>query len=132
MALVKRNLLALSFLAVVLAITGGCYSTETGRRHMGQPFANDTISNRYERPVSEAFAAAREVLAFNGTLTGENTIDNTLDARVDNKSVWVRVTEPEAGISQVGVQVRGSMGGPDIALASQLATQIALKLAQMR
>ena len=131
MAGVMKKLFALSLLAVVAA-TSGCYSTETGQKNMGQPFANDTIVSRYERPVSTVFAAAREVLAFNGTLTSENTINNSLAARVDNKTVWVRVTEPEPGVSQIGVQVRGSMGGPDIALASQLNTQIALKLSQTR
>src|SRR3546814_5996433 len=44
----------------------------------GIPFVKDSFESRYQRPVGVIFEAAKEVLAHNGTLTGENTISNSL------------------------------------------------------
>lgn len=96
------------------------------------PFAKDSIVSRYNRPVATVFAAAKEVLAFNGTLTSENLIDNTVTAKADSKTIYVKVTEVEAGVAQIATQVRGSAGGPDIDLASEIDKQIAIKLAQSK
>ncbi|MCW5559115.1 MAG: hypothetical protein KIT22_14960 [Verrucomicrobiae bacterium] len=117
-------------MAVVVGVSSGCYSTETGRTKFGVPFAKDSIVSRYNRPVTSVFGAAKEVLAFNGTLTSENLIDNTVTAKADSKTIYVKVTEPEAGIAQITTQVRGSAGGADLDLASEIDKQIALKLAQ--
>lgn len=124
--------LLLVALALAAVLVSGCYSTETGSKKFGMPFADDKIESRYQRTVAQVFTAAKEVLAFNGTLTGENTIDNTLQAKVDNKTVWVRVDEIETGVARSFVQVRGPAGGADINLAAELDKQIALKLTQMR
>lgn len=124
----------LVFLALAMAavLVSGCYSTEEGSKKLGMPFASDTIESRYQRSVAQVFNAAKEVLAFNGTLTGENTIDNTLRAKVDNRSVWVRVDEIADGIARSFVQVRGPTGGPDLTLAAEIDKQIALKLSLTR
>ena len=74
------------------------------------------------------FAAAKEVLAFNGTLTGENTIAKTLEAKVDNNRVWVKVDEVEPNIARVLVQARKSGGGGNVDLAAEIDKQIALQL----
>lgn len=124
--------LLLVALALAAVLVSGCYSTETGSKKFGMPFADDKIESRYQRTVAQVFTAAKEVLSFNGTLTGENTIDNTLQAKVDNKTVWVRVDEIETGVARSFVQVRGPAGGADINLAAELDKQIALKLTQMR
>ncbi len=124
--------LLLVALALAAVLVSGCYSTESGSKKFGMPFADDKIESRYQRTVAQVFAAAKEVLGFNGTLTGENTIDNTLQAKVDNKTVWVRVDEIETGVARSFVQVRGPAGGADINLAAELDKQIALKLTQMR
>lgn len=123
-----KKLFALVVLGVVLSATSGCYRTQEGRSKMGVPFSKDTIENRYERPASQLFAAAKEVLAFNGTLTGENTITMTLAAKVDERGVWVKVEEIEPSISRVLVQARRPGGRGDIDLASEIATQIALQI----
>ncbi|MBN8249606.1 MAG: hypothetical protein J0L84_19470 [Verrucomicrobia bacterium] len=127
-----KKLLVASLLAAVVGVSSGCYSTETGRTKFGMPFAKDSIISRYNRPVATVFAAAKEVLAFNGTLTSENLIDNTVTAKADSKTIYCKVTEPEAGITQIATQVRGSAGGPDLDLAAEIDKQIALKLSQMR
>ena len=69
------------------------------------------------------------MLELNGTLTGENTINASLEAQVDNRGVFVRVDEVEPGVSRVQVQARKKGGGADIDLAAEIDKQIALKLA---
>ncbi len=123
-----KKLSALATVALAALFASGCYSTKEGRKKVGVPFAKDTIESRYERPASQLFAAAKETLAFNGTLTGENTIALTLAAKVDERTVWVKVTEIEPAISQIQVQARKKMGGADVDLASELDKQIALRL----
>lgn len=119
---------ALATVALAALFATGCYSTKEGRKKVGVPFSKDTIESRYERPASQLFAAAKETLAFNGTLTGENTIAMTLAAKVDERTVWVKVTEIEPSISQIQVQARKKTGGGDVDLASELDKQIALRL----
>lgn len=118
------------FAAIGLAalVSSGCYSTQEGRKKVGVPFSKDTIESRYERPASQLFAAAKETLGFNGTLTGENTIAMTLEAKVDERIVWVKVDEIEPAISRIQVQARKKGGRGDVDLASELDKQIALRL----
>jgi len=106
----------------------GCYSTLDGRNRMGVPFSKDKIESRYERPVDKIIASAKEVLAFNGTLTSENTISHFLEARIDNRTVWVKVDEVDTNLSRVVVQARRKGGSSDIELASEIDKQIALRL----
>ena len=120
----------LSLLVIaLLAVLTGCQTTPEGNTRAGIPFVKDTIESRYQRPVPQIFAAARQVLELNGTLTGENTINNTLQAKVDNRHVIVKVDEVEPGVTRVLVEARKKGGGADIDLAAELDKQIALKLA---
>jgi len=124
----KMNFSALLAGLCLLGLTVGCYHTVEGKSRAGKPFSKDRLESRYERPTDQVFAAAKEVLAFNGTLTSENTISKTLEAKVDNNRVWVKVDEVEANISRVFVQARKSSGGGNVDLASELDKQIALQL----
>ena len=119
------TLLAVCGLAVLIA---GCVNTVDGRKKAGVPFVKDKIDSRYERPVASVFTAAKEVLAFNGVLISENTINNSLEAKVDTRTVWVRVDKIDEKITQVTVQTRKKGGGADIYLAAEIDKQIALKL----
>jgi len=92
------------------------------------PFLKDSVVGRYERPLDQIYEAAVEVLRFNGTVVTENRINNSLTARVDNKTVWVRVQEESPTITQLEVQARGRWGSPDVDLASEMEKQIALQL----
>lgn len=74
------------------------------------------------------FEAAKEVLAHNGTLTGENTISNTLTAQIDTRRVVVSVDEVEPGVSRVIIEARTKASLPDLDLAAELDKQIALRL----
>ena len=120
----------LSLLAVILlAVVTGCQNTPDGRKRAGVPFMKDTIESRYQRQVGPIFTAARQVLELNGTLTGENTITSTLEAKVDNRTVVVKVDEVEPGVSRVLVVARRRGGAADIVMAGVIDKQIALKLA---
>jgi hypothetical protein len=120
----------LSLLAMILiAVATGCQNTPDGKRRVGVPFVKDTIESRYQRPVAQIFAASRQVLELNGTLTGENTVTSTLEGKVDNRNVVVKVDEVEPGVSRVLVEARRKGGAADIDLAAEIDKQIALKLA---
>jgi hypothetical protein len=125
----KVNLIRFLAVAMMVAVFTGCYSTQDNRTKVGMPMAKDKIESRYERPVEVIFAAAKEVLRFNGTLYGENTISHTLEAKVDTRTVYVSVDEVEPKISRVIVQARTKARMADIDLAAEIDKQIALKLA---
>jgi hypothetical protein len=129
----KKSLFAFLGWAGIAALCAGCYTDLSGHMHAGVPggLTKDRITSRYQRPVPEIFAAAKKVLSYNGTLTGENTIDNTLRARIDTRTVDVRVTQVEPNVSQVVVQARRKGGTADIDLASEIDKQIALRLTVM-
>jgi hypothetical protein len=118
-------LVSVSFILVVLV---GCVKTIDGRMRAGMPLGRDTISSTYERPVDQIFAAAKVVLQTNGVLTGENTISKVLEAKIDTRTVWVKVEEAEPNVTRVTVQARRKTGGADIDLASEMDKQIALRL----
>ncbi|HZQ47683.1 MAG TPA: hypothetical protein VFC07_11765 [Verrucomicrobiae bacterium] len=126
----KRKLFALFMIAGMAGLVAGCVETVDGRSQAGVPFVKDKVEGRYERPTPQVFAAAKKVLAFNGTLTGENTINNSLEAKVNQESVWVRVEELDANksVSHVIVQARTKAGGTDLDLAHEIEKQIALQL----
>jgi hypothetical protein len=124
----KTRILALLACLGLAAFTAGCYHTVEGSARPGMPFAKDKIESRYERPVDQIFAAAKEVLRFHGTLTAENTIAKTLQAKIDNNTVGVRVEEVEPNVSRVVVQARKKTGLANIDLASEIDKQIALQL----
>lgn len=124
----KKILSLLVVSACLLSAGTGCYSTVDGKSKVGVPFLRDRIESRYERSPAEVFAAAKEVLAFNGTLTSENTINNTLQAKVDNSTVRVAVDEIEPGITRILTQARGKGSGSKISIASEIDKQVALKL----
>ena len=107
----------------------GCVSTVDGKHTGSTSFKSDKVVARYPRPLDQVFVAAKEVLAYNGTLSVENVVGKTLEAKVDNRTVWVRCEAVDANMTEVTTQVRTSMGGTDKELASFLDKQIAVRLA---
>src|SRR3954469_10835520 len=109
----KSKLLALLLMSCLTLLITGCYHTVEGRSKMTvRPFAKDTIEGRNERPVAQVFTAARKVLEFNGALTSENTIHKSYEAKIDTRSVWVKVDEIEPSLTRVLVQARTKAGAP--------------------
>ena len=69
------------------------------------------------------------MLTHNGTLVSDDSVNNTVTAKVDTRTVWVKVTEIDPNVSGVTVQARTQGGAADVDLASQIDKQIALHLA---
>jgi hypothetical protein len=111
----------------LLALASGCVGTNDGHSTAGVPFERDTIVDRYERPVSQLTAAARIVLTRNGKLLVDNVVNNSFEARVNERKVWIKVSDVDGKVSQVSVQVRGPVGA-DLPEAHELSKQIALQL----
>ena len=86
------------------------------------------------RPLDQVFEAAKEVVKFNGTLVNESILHNetnivkTVEGKVNQRSVWVRVEATEPKVTTVVVQTRTVNGGSDIDLAHEIEKQIAIKL----
>jgi hypothetical protein len=114
-------------LSTMLVLASGCVNTETGHVSGGVPFTKDTLFLRCEKPVPLVVNATRVVLSRNGKLVVDNVVDNTFQAKVNQRNVWVKVADLDGKITVVSVQVRGPMGG-DIDLAAEIKTQIALQL----
>lgn len=123
----KRIFIALLLVCGWGVLLTGCVSTLDGHSKAGSPFVKDTIESRYERPTDQIFQSAKQVLGVMGTLTGENTITKTLEAKINKTTVWVRVDEVDPKVSRVIVQARNN-GSGDIDMASEVDKRIALQL----
>jgi hypothetical protein len=129
-----------NFFAVLLGtavLTAGCISTVTEEKTWtALPLARDRMEGRYERPVDEVFQAAKDVVSAKGVLLKEGVLHDsanlvkTVQGKVNQCSVWVRVEQIDPKVTSVIVQARGSGGGTDIDLAAQIDKEIALKLVQ--
>jgi carbon monoxide dehydrogenase subunit G len=106
----------------------GCAESLDGRVTPGVPFVKDTIEGRYEKPVLDVWAAAQDVLNYNGRIYSKDVMKSTLEASVNQRTVWVKVQPVDEKVTKVTVQARSKVGG-DIALASEIDKQIALRLA---
>src|SRR5438093_2602895 len=116
------------FLALIGAslIGVGCVPTVTGRSTGGVPFIKDAVEGHYERPLDQVFEAAKEVVKFNGTLINEGTHHTetntfkTVEGKVNQRSVWVRVEATDPKVTGVTVQTRTTGGVSDLDLAHEL------------
>ncbi len=119
----------LSFLALsaCLVFLPGCIGTQDGHSVAGMPFTKDRIVSRYARPVAQLDAVTRTVLNRNGKILVDNSVNNSFSAKVNQRSVWVKVSDVDGKITEVTVQARGSMGG-DVELAAEISKQIAMML----
>lgn len=126
----KRKFLELVLFAALAGGGTGCVNTVDDRTGFGVPFVKDSVEGRYERPAAQVLAAAKDVLKENGVLTSENTLNNTYEARINQRTVWVKVDEidPAKPLTRVVVETRTLAGGTDLDLAHEMEKQIALRL----
>src|SRR3974390_1970185 len=123
-----------TILPAAVIVSTGCVSTVNDRTTPGIPLVKDKIQGRYERPVDQIFQAAKDVIKENGVLVNESVLYNqtnavkTVEGKVNQRNVWVRVEAIDAKVSEVTVQTRTPGGLSDIDLAHQLEKDIALKL----
>jgi hypothetical protein len=127
----KNKILSFFAAGCLLVLLAGCVNTVDGHRQGGWPMAKDRIESTYERPASQIVAAAIEVLKYNGVLTAHNTVNNSLVAKVDTRTVFVRIEQMDASVTKVITQVRTKGGAANIALASEIDKQIGMRLVTM-
>ena len=126
----KMNTFLAAACGALVALGSGCVSTNDGHSTGGMPFVRDTRTALYPRTADQVAAATLVVLNRDGKLLVDNVVNNTFQAKVNERNVWVRVTKVDEKTTQLVVQARGAMGG-DIDLASELDKQIALQLTQI-
>ena len=128
-----KNKLFAMLTAVALGVfVSGCTTTVDGHTRAAVPFVKDQLASRYQRPVAQIFAASKEVLEKLGKLNSVDTLNNSLTAKVDTRTVWIKVKEVDPTVSEVIVQVRKRNGGADIDLVSRIDKQIALQLVALQ
>jgi len=133
----------LKFLSAVCSaalLAAGCVDTVSGNKTAGVPFVKDQITTRYDRSATEILQAAREVIAADGVLVNEVTIHGQTNAmnqivqavqgKINQSTVWVRVTQISPRISEVTVQGRTRSGSGDVDLAAQVDKEIVLRLSR--
>jgi hypothetical protein len=123
-------------LAGIAMVTAGCVSTVTDTSSPAMTWSTDKISARYQRSVDQVYQAAVTVIQNNGQVVTEyiphdttNTV-RALSGKVNQKNVWVRVEAVDPKITELTIQARSSWGISDVALASELVTEVALQLAR--
>ena len=124
-----KKLFSILALCISFSVFTGCVSTVDGRKEAGNPLVKNRIVRVYERPVMQCWAAAKDVLNANGTLFSEDVMQSTVSARVDTKTVRVKVESIEPSMTRVTIQVRTKAGNSDLDLAGEIDKQIALRLA---
>lgn len=130
----------LTVFAGMALIATGCVSTVNDSHTGAIWFGNDQFEGRYQRTVDQVYRAAFTVVSQNGAVVAEyiphdstNEV-RSLQARVNNRNVWIRVEAVSASpeVTSVIVQARTRMGTRDELLAHELEKEIAIYLVNAR
>ena len=121
----------------IAIVTAGCVKTvsDTPTPTM-VPFGKDSVEGRYPRSLDQVYQAAVTVVNNNGAVVTEFIPHDTtnsvrsLQGKVDQCNVWMRVEAVEPRITSVIVETRTKWGNKDIDLAHELEKEIALQLAR--
>ena len=124
-----------AFVGAVI-VTAGCVSTVSDTHSPALTWSKDKVQGRYERSVDQVYQASVAVIQNNGVLLTEyiphdntNTV-RSLQGKVNEKNVWIRVEGVDPKVTEVTVQARSSWGVSDVDLAHELEKEIALQLAR--
>lgn len=129
----KKEFLAVLAVAAIVAV--GCVHTVSDTSTFAVSYGRDSVAGRYNRPFDEVYQSAFKVLKTDGAVTKEyvsHTYTNnvrSVEGRVDDRKVWIRVEEIDPRISQVDVEARTKWGRVDIDVVHQIEKEIALELA---
>ncbi len=133
--IMKKTIFAVCVGAAVI-ITAGCVSTVSDTHTFATTWNTDSVSGRYARTPEQVYDASKQVIQHNGVLLTEYIPHDTtndvrsLEGRVNNSKVWVRVQAVDPKTTQVDVQARSSWGTTDVDLVHELEKEIALQLAR--
>jgi len=123
-------------LAGAALFTVGCVSTVNDSHTFAVSYGKDSVAGRYQRSLEQVYQASIAVIQNNGVLITEFVPhDNTnavrsLQGRVNDRKVWIRVESVDPKTTQVDVQARSKWGTRDLDLVHQLEKEIALQLAR--
>lgn len=129
----KKTIFAI-FAGAAIVVTG-CVHTVSDTSTFAVSYGKDSVAGRYQRPLEQVYQASVAVMQNNGVLVTEYVPhDNTnavrsLQGRVNDRKVWIRVEQVDPKITQVDVQARSKWGRVDLDLVHELEKEIALKLA---
>ncbi len=117
-------------------ITAGCVNTVSDTNALATTWSQDSVAGRYARTMDQVYQASTSVLTQNGVLLKEyiphDTTNNvrSIEGRVNDHKVWIRVSEVDPRTTQVDVEARSKWGVSDIDLVHELEKEIALQLAR--
>jgi hypothetical protein len=121
----------------ITIVTAGCVKTVTDTHTAtAVPFGQDSVEGRYPRTMDQVYQASVQVIQNNGVVVTEfiphdtTNVVRSLQGKVDQSDVWVRVEVVDPRITSVVVQARTKWGNKDIDLAHELEKEIALQLAR--
>ena len=123
-------------LAGAALVATGCVKTVNDSHTFASTWSKDSVAGRYQRTVEQVYAASVAVIQSNGVLITEyiphdsTNATRSLQGKVNQKDVWIRVEAVDPRTTQVDVQARGTWGGSDLALVHELEKEIALQLAR--
>ena len=130
----KKSIFAVLAGAVIVAT--GCVKTVSDSSTFAVSYGRDSVAGRYQLPMDAVYKASVAVIQHDGVLVTEivphdstNAI-RSLQGRVNDRKVWIRVEQVEPKISQVDVQARTKWGRVDLDLVHELEKEIALELAK--
>ena len=121
----------------VAIVAAGCVKTVSDTHTATVSFGKDSVEGRYQRTLDQVYQAAVQVVQNNGAVITEFIPHDTTNAvrslqgKVDQCDVWVRVEAVDPKITSVIVQARTKWGNQDIDLAHELEKEIALQLARV-
>jgi hypothetical protein len=131
-----KKTISAAFAGASLLVAAGCVSTVSDTHTFATSWNTDSVSGRYARSLDEVYDASVLVIQHNGVLLTEyiphdstNAV-RSLEGRVNNDKVWVRVESVDPKTTQVDVQARSNWGTTDVDLVHELEKEIALQLAR--
>lgn len=121
--------------AVAVVVATGCVQTVSDTDTFAISPGRDSVAGRYNRSVEQVYQASVAVITRDGVLLTEyvphdytNTV-RSLQGRVNDRKVWIRVAQVDPRVSQVDVEARTKYGVADVDLVHELEKEIALELA---
>ena len=102
----------------------------------GVPLTRDSVQGRYPRTLDQVYQASVQVIQNNGVVVTEfiphdtTNMVRSLQGKVNQCNVWLRVEAEDPKITSVTVQARTKWGGSNVDLAHELEKEIALQLAK--
>jgi len=131
----KKVFFVLAAAALASTIVTGCVGTVSDTDTFALTPGRDSVVGRYNRSLDQVYQASVAVISRDGVLVTEyvphdytNAV-RSLQGRVNDRKVWVRVEQVDPRISQVEVQARTKYGVSDVDLVHELEKEIALELA---